>query len=92
MLVQSQLHGTAKKVVLGTQEQLETELYREVIVGVDLSEFRDVPVIVKGCSNKPVPIAAYAMITDRLQSVAKSIMYGEACSAVPVFKKKKQLS
>ncbi|AGC76448.1 uncharacterized protein DUF2480 [Nonlabens dokdonensis] len=92
MLVQSQLHGIAKKVVVGTQEQLETELYREVISNLDVSEFKDIPMIVKGCSNKPVPVAAYAMITDKLQSVAKSIMYGEACSAVPVFKKKKQLS
>lgn len=89
MLVQSQLHGIAKKVVFGTLEQLETEIYREVLENIDVSEFQDVPMIVKGCSNKPVPVAAYAMITDRLQGVAKSIMYGEACSAVPVFKRKK---
>lgn len=89
MLVQSQLHGIARKVVFGTLEQLETEIYREVITTMDVSEFQDVPMIVKGCSNKPVPVAAYAMITDKLQGVAKSIMYGEACSAVPVFKRKK---
>jgi hypothetical protein len=89
MLVQIQLHDFAKKVVIGTQEQLETELYREVISNLDVSEFKDAPIIVKGCSNKPVPVAAYAMITDKLQSVARSIMYGEACSAVPVYKKKK---
>ncbi|MFB0904935.1 MAG: DUF2480 family protein [Nonlabens sp.] len=90
MLVQSQLHGVAKKVVYGSLEQLETEIYREVISSIDVSEFQDVSMIVKGCSNKPVPVAAYAMITDKLQNVARSIMYGEACSAVPVFKRKKQ--
>jgi hypothetical protein len=89
MLVQSQLHGVAKKVVYGSMEQLETEIYREVISRIDVSEFQDVSMIVKGCSNKPVPVAAYAMITDKLQNVARSIMYGEACSAVPVFKRKK---
>jgi hypothetical protein len=89
MLVQSQLHGIAKKVIFGTLEQLESEIYREVLAKLDVSEFQDVPMIVKGCSNKPVPVAAYAMITDKLQGVAKSIMYGEACSAVPVFKRKK---
>jgi hypothetical protein len=89
MLVQSQLHGIAKKVVFGSLEQLETEIYREVISTIDVSEFQDVPMIVKGCSNKPVPVAAYGMITDKLQGVARSIMYGEACSAVPVFKRKK---
>jgi hypothetical protein len=90
MLVQSQLHGIAKKVVYGSLEQLETEIYREVIASLDVSEFQDISTIVKGCSNKPVPVAAYAMITDKLQNVSRSIMYGEACSAVPVFKRKKQ--
>ena len=89
MLVQSHLYEIAKKVVCGSLEQLETEIYREVIAELDVSEFQDAPVIVKGCSNKPVPVAAYAMITEKLQEVARSIMYGEACSSVPVFKRKK---
>lgn len=90
MLVQSHLQGIAKKVVYGSLEQLETEIYREVIQNLDVSEFKDAPVIVKGCSNKPVPVAAYGMITEKLQTVARSIMYGEACSSVPVFKRKKK--
>ncbi|WP_124979200.1 DUF2480 family protein [Nonlabens xiamenensis] len=89
MLVQSQLKDIAALTVYGNLEQLETALYRSSIEQLDLSDFQDHPVIVKGCSNKPVPVAAYAMITERLQSVAKSIMYGEACSAVPVYKRKK---
>jgi hypothetical protein len=87
MLVQSQLHGIARKVVYGTLEQLEATIYQEIIENIDVSAYQDLPVIVKGCSHKPVPVAAYIMITNKLQGVAKSIMYGEACSAVPVFKR-----
>jgi hypothetical protein len=90
MLVQSELSGIAKKTVYGSMEQLETEIYRDIISTLDLSEFKDAPVIVKGCSNKPVPVAAYGMITEKLQPLARSIMYGEACSSVPVYKRKKQ--
>ncbi len=89
MLVQRELHGIARLVVYGDLEQLETEIYRKVIEELDISAYKDVSMIVKGCSKKPVPLAAYMMITDRLVGVAKSVMYGEACSAVPVFKKKK---
>jgi len=87
MLVQSALTGIAKVTVIGTQDQLETMIYKDIIDHLDVSEFQDLPVIIKGCSEKPVPINAYAMITNRLQSVARSIMYGEACSSVPVFKR-----
>ena len=89
MLLQSKLQGVAKVVVYGTLEDLETEIYRSIISDLDVSEFQDMPVIVKGCANKPVPVAAYMMITDKLQQVARSVMYGEACSSVPVFKRGK---
>ncbi|ARN78419.1 hypothetical protein BST97_10715 [Nonlabens spongiae] len=89
MLLQSQLTGVAKKVVYGSLEDLETILHQEIINDLDVSEFEGLPVIIKGCSNKPVPISAYMMITEKLQKVARSVMYGEACSSVPVFKKKK---
>jgi len=89
MLLQSELTGIAKTIVYGDLEKLETELYRDIISDLDVTEFQDLPVIVKGCANKPVPIAAYMMITEKLQKVARSIMYGEACSSVPVFKRKK---
>jgi hypothetical protein len=90
MLLQANLTGIAAMVTYGELEQLETELYRDIIANLEVSEYKDVSVIVKGCSHKPVPIAAYMMITNKLQGVAKSVMYGEACSAVPVFKKKRQ--
>lgn len=88
MLITSKLLPFAKKVVQGDLEQLETSLYQSVIERLNVSEFTDRLVIIKGCSNKPVPPNAYLLITQKLQPVVKSLMYGEACSSVPLFKKK----
>lgn len=88
MLIASKLQPHAKKVVVGDLEQLETSLYQSIIENIDVTPFQDKPVIIKGCSNKPVPPNAYLWITSKIQTVAKSVMYGEACSSVPLFKKK----
>lgn len=88
MLVASQLQPYAKKTVLGNLEQLETLLYAEALSSLDTEKYKDLPVIIKGCSKKPVPVAAYLMAVEKLQPVAKSILYGEACSSVPVYKSK----
>ena len=88
MLVSTKLQPYAKKVVLGSLEDLETTLFQAIIEDLDISDFKDKPVIIKGCSNKPVPPNAYLWATIKLQAVAKSIMYGEACSSVPLFKRK----
>lgn len=88
MLLASKLQPYAKKVVVGDLEQLETALYQDTIEGIDISPFQDKPVIIKGCTNKPVPPNAYLWITSKIQTVAKSVMYGEACSSVPLYKKK----
>lgn len=87
MLVSTYLNPIAKKVVIGNLEQLETILYTEVLEKMDFSEYKDLPVIVKGCSRKPVPQNAYIQLINKLQPIARSIMYGEACSSVPLFKK-----
>ncbi|MDN6279634.1 MAG: DUF2480 family protein [Psychroflexus sp.] len=89
MLVATHLKSYAKKVVYGDLEVLESILYTEKLQNIDLSEYLDKPVIVKGCSAKPVPQNAYLLIISKLQDYAKSIMFGEACSAVPLYKKKK---
>jgi hypothetical protein len=88
MLVASKLQSIAKKVVQGTLEQLETSIYQTIIENLDISTFKDKPVIIKGCGNKPVPQNAYLWITAKLLPIAKSVMYGEACSAVPIYKKR----
>ena len=88
MLLSSKLQPYAKKTVVGDLEVLETALYQTVIENLDISGFRDKPVIIKGCSNKPVPPNAYLWITSKIQTVAKSVMYGEACSSVPLYKRK----
>lgn len=88
MLVASRLEPVAKKTVFGTMEKLEEEIFLEQIAGIDLGQFKDQRVVIKGCSMVDVPVAAYVFITNRLRPVAKSIMYGEACSTVPVYKKK----
>ncbi|MCW8980277.1 MAG: DUF2480 family protein, partial [Altibacter sp.] len=54
-----------------------------------VEEYKDKPVIIKGCSHKAIPPAAYTLLAQKLQPIAKSIMYGEACSSVPLFKKKR---
>jgi hypothetical protein len=88
MVLQAELTGIAQHVVLGSLEDLETELYHDIIKDMDVSAYLNLPTIIKGCSNKPVPLAAYIKLTAKLQGTARSIMYGEACSAVPVYKRK----
>ncbi|MCF7559785.1 DUF2480 family protein [Sabulilitoribacter multivorans] len=88
MLLSIQLEPFVNKVVIGTLEELETSIYQDIINNLDVSEFKDKPIIIKGCSNKPVPQNAYIMLTTKLKPIVKSIMYGEACSSVPLFKNK----
>lgn len=88
MLISTKLQPYAKKVVLGSLEDLETTVFQSIIENLEVSDFKDKPVIIKGCSNKPIPPNAYLWATIKLQPVAKSIMYGEACSSVPLYKRK----
>ena len=88
MLITTKLQAIAKRIVQGSLEDLETALYYDVLNELDYSQYQDKPVIVKGCSKRPVPPNAYILLVQKLQNVAKSIMYGEACSSVPLFKRK----
>ena len=88
MLVTIHLQPYAKKIVAGNLETLETLIFQDLISELDVSFYENLPVIVKGCSNKPIPLNAYVYLTQKLQTVAKSIMFGEACSSVPLFKRK----
>ena len=83
-LVATHLSSEATTVAVGSLEHLETVLYEKQLAQVDFREFSGVPVILKGCSNKPVPQQAYLTAAIQLKKVAKKLMYGEACSAVPL--------
>lgn len=89
ILVTSYLVPFVRRAVLGTVSDLESSLYQDILSKVDYSNYQDKPIILKGCSKKPVPESAYILAIQYLQPVAKSIMYGEACSAVPLFKRTK---
>lgn len=89
MLITTKLQPYAARIIQGDLNDLETRLYSEVIDNLDMSQFRDKPVIIKGCSDKPVPLNAYVWATEKIQTVARSVMYGEACSSVPLYKRKK---
>jgi len=90
MLLSSFLEPYAKKVVIGDLEMLESHLYQEIIENLDVSDLEGEAVIVKGCSNKPVPKNAYIFLINKLQPVVRSLMYGEACSSVPLYKQPKK--
>ncbi|HEX5003634.1 MAG TPA: DUF2480 family protein [Bacteroidia bacterium] len=88
MLIEVALEPYAERVLFGTLNHLEEALLLEKISALDAENFRDARIVIKGCGDKAVSPAAYAAITHKLASVAKSIMYGEPCSTVPVMKRK----
>ncbi|TVZ52341.1 DUF2480 family protein [Dokdonia sp. Hel_I_53] len=89
MLVSTHLNGIANKTITGSLELLETVLYTEKIAELNTSQYENVPLIIKGCSNKPVPENAYLLLIEKLQPIVRSLMFGEACSSVPLYKKAK---
>ena len=88
LLVTSYLSQHATTVVLGSIKDLEKNLFFEKIKSLDLKPFENKPVIIKGCSDMTIPEDAYIQLLQRLQTVAKSLFYGEACSSVPLWKVK----
>lgn len=90
MLLTLSLQPFAKKIIYGNLEVLETVLFQEKIDALDITPYKDARIVIKGCGSKPVPVAAYVALTEKLKPVAKSIMYGEPCSTVPLYKKPAQ--
>jgi hypothetical protein len=86
MLVSSYLQPFAKEVYVGSAAELYKHLFLKNISSIEVQEFNDLRVVVKGCGEIPVEPFAYAEITKLLRPVAKSIMYGEPCSTVPIYK------
>ena len=89
LLVTSYLQPVCKIIVLGSLQDLEQQLYRQMLSTLDLAPFEGKPIMIKGCSDKTIPQDAYILLVQRLQTVAKSLFYGEACSSVPLWKAKK---
>lgn len=90
MLATTYLEGKALNVVAGDLSALEQYLFQKSLSSIDPMDFRDKPVVVKGCSKLPVPLYAYGEVVKLLKGMAKTIMYGEPCSTVPLYKKPKQ--
>lgn len=88
MLVASQLKPYAKHVVFGNTSELEKSILTNILNQHDFSIYSGKNVIVKGCGKHPIPESVFVDFTNRLQDYAKSIMFGEACSSVPLYKKK----
>lgn len=88
-LVAVYLEPIALKIVHGDKEQIIKEWYQDILSKTDYSPYKDKPVILKGCSKKMVPQSIYTLAIQKLMPHARSIMFGEACSAVPLYKKPK---
>lgn len=88
MLVSSNLSGIAEKVFSGSPAEMRKQLFLENLREINSEDYRDQRVIVKGCGDLNVGEYAYVEITNKLTPVVKSLMYGEPCSTVPVYKKK----
>ena len=88
MLLANRLAPYARQVVFGDAEVLETVLFVKEVAALDVEQYRDQRVVIKGCGDVPVPVSAYVELTQKLTPVAKSLMFGEPCSTVPIYKRK----
>ncbi len=89
-LITSKLTGFAKKIVYGNQSDLEVLLLHQAIQEIDFTQYKDKRMLVKGCSDFDIPENAYIELVQKLKPVVKSMMFGEACSNVPIFKNKSE--
>jgi len=88
MLLSNKLKPYANEIVFGNLDVLETVLFTKALAKINLADYEGARVVIKGCGDIEVPVAAYVEITSLLTPVVKSIMYGEPCSTVPVYKRK----
>ena len=88
MLIVSYLEPVAKEIIFGDEKEALRQVFLKNIAAIDIAGYADKRVVVKGCGDLPIGEFAYMEITKKLRPVVKSIMYGEPCSTVPIFKKK----
>jgi hypothetical protein len=91
MLVASALEPFAKHFVLGSLQELEISLFKNALAKVEWSKYDHTKVVVKGCSKVDVPVAVYVEVVRELKPRVSSLMFGEACSTVPVYKRPKEV-
>jgi len=91
MLVANYLSGIASDVYQGAEEEYLKAHYKKIIESLDTRQYEGQRIVIKGCSHKPVPAQAYATMTIKLKPMAQSIMFGEPCSTVPIFKRPKSV-
>jgi len=88
MLLANRMAPYAREVVFGGKQVLETVLFEKSMANANLEQYRDQRVVIKGCGDIEVPVSAYVELTKRLTPIAKSLMFGEPCSTVPIYKRK----
>lgn len=89
MLLSVALQPFASSLIFGSLTELESHLFQQSLSAIDWQQYKGAKVVIKGCSKVVVPVSAYVEVTNRLRPIAASIMYGEACSTVPLYKKSK---
>jgi len=90
LLITTYLQPYAKLIVQGSQENLDNHLMTKVINELDLNDYQDRPVIIAGCTDNPIPESSFLLLLQKLMPIASNIMYGEACSSVPLFRNRKR--
>ncbi|MDN5287344.1 MAG: hypothetical protein JWR38_3618 [Mucilaginibacter sp.] len=88
MLLANRMAPYAREVVFGDQDVLETVLFEKEISKADFEQYRDQRIVLKGCGDNAVPVSAYVELTRKLTPIVKSLMFGEPCSTVPIYKRK----
>jgi hypothetical protein len=89
MLLTISISPIAKRVMFGKKDLVEEILFSEALAKINPADYIDAKVVIKGCSKVDVPISAYCELSTKLRPYVKSIMYGEPCSTVPLYKKTK---
>lgn len=90
MLLTISISQIAKRVLFGKKDLVEETLFSEALAKINPADYTDAKVVIKGCSKVDVPISAYCLLSAKLRPYVKSMMYGEPCSTVPLYKKTKQ--
>lgn len=88
MLLANRMKPFAKEIVFGGLDTLEAVMFAKALAKINPEDYRNERVVVKGCGDIDIPVSAYVEVTNLLTPVVKSIMFGEPCSTVPVFKRK----